>query len=347
MLTVTHDSRTRPDQSSRPKLQCLRAANASSLAHQITNSSAHSFYGARGAWQAQLRIFPIRSEMVDPPQKLPDRHADHARSHRFLNKSFEPLEHRLQAWTVRHFQRLTGEPVKGLSHGSAYQFAFASSSAPLQLADEMEMTQLHDPALPHSQPDDPSNVVGDRGADTSVNPGGDRRECLRPALYILPAWQKHRIEEERSILTARFDGHQVQDPMVSPKTKVQSVENQDQRPCRQAQSARSRYELVQGLTKPVPQRLRRKTSARHETFQSSPLHQDCIQKPGRTSPRLASSFLSADAPCALAMAALTTSRTEAMDFRSATRGFRVRRIHARELSTDWGSKHGKSQSNFV
>jgi hypothetical protein len=157
---------------------------------------------------------------------------------------------------------------------------------------------------------------------------------VRPALYILSPWQKHRIEEERSILTARFDGHQVQDPMVSLKPKVQSVENQDQRPCWQAQSARSGHELPQGLTTTVPQRLTCKASARCQTFQSSPLHQYCFQKPGRSSPRLASSFLSADAPCTLATAALATSRTEAIDFRSATWRFRVRRIHARELDTD-------------
>jgi hypothetical protein len=97
----------------------------------------------------------------------------------------------------------------------------------------------------------------------------------------------------------------------------------------------------------MPQCLRRETCARREAFQSSPLHQDGFHKAGRTSPTLASSFLSANAPRSFATAALTTSRPEAMDFRSATRRFRVRRIHARELATDSGSKYGKSQPNLV
>jgi hypothetical protein len=53
-----------------------------------------------------------------------------------------------------------------------------------------------------------------------------------------------------------------------------------------------------------------------------------------------------DTPRALATAALRTSRTETMDFRSATGRFRVRGIHARELSTDQRLKYGKSLSYF-
>jgi len=50
MFTITCDGRTHSYQSSRPKLECLRAAHASSLAHQITNFSVHSFYAACGSW---------------------------------------------------------------------------------------------------------------------------------------------------------------------------------------------------------------------------------------------------------------------------------------------------------
>jgi hypothetical protein len=224
---------------------------------------------------------------------------------------------------------------------------FASSSAPLQLADEMKMAQLHDPALAPGNPDDPPNVVGDRRADPSLYPGGNCRECARPAPHVLPAWEKHRIQEDRSILTARFDGHQIQDPVLSLKPEVQSVEKQNQRPCRQAQSARSRYEVAQRLTTTVSQRLTCKTSARGESFQSSPLHQDCFQKPGRTSPTLAASLLLANPPRTLALRALTTSRPKTVDFGSATGRVRVRGIHARELSPDWHSNYGKSQANYV
>ena len=332
MFPVTHDSWTHPDQSSRPKLQRVRAADASSLAHQIADNSSHGLYRSCGAWQPQLRVSAISSEMFGPPQKLPDRHAHHARSHRLLNEFLQALEYPLQAWTIGQFQGLTGELVESLSHWSAYEFALASAPAALQLADEMKMAQLHDPGLPRRQPYHPPNVVGYRGAYASVYSCGNRRECLRPAAEILPLWQEHRIEKQCSILMARLHGHQIQDPMTAPKAKVQSVHYEDQRARRQAQSTRSRDELAQGLTKTVPQRLTSKTGARRKAFQSPSFDQDGSQKTGRNSPALAASLFAADPPCTLAMAALTTSRTEAMDFGLATGRFRVRRIHARELS---------------
>jgi hypothetical protein len=74
-------------------------------------------------------------------------------------------------------------------------------------------------------------------------------------------------------------------------------------------------------------------SARRQTLQRSSLHQNRFQQTRCISPTLAASFLCADAPRPLATLALTTSRTKAMDFRFATRRFRVQRIHARELAT--------------
>jgi hypothetical protein len=346
MFTVTHDSRTHSYQSSCPELQCLRATDTSRLTHQIADSSSHSFYAACSRWQIKLRIFPVRSKLIGPSQKLPDRHAHHARPHWFLNELLQPVENRFQAWTVRHFQRLAGEPVKNLSHRSAHQFAFASSSASLQLADEMELTQLYDPALLRSQSNDPPNVVGNRSADTSGYPSGNRHEYLRPALYVLPARQKYRIEENRSILTARLYCHQIQHPMLSSKPKIQSIENQNQRPCWKTQNTSLGDEVLYSAMKTITQRSSRKVASRSERFQSPSSKQHRSQKLGRRSPTLATAFFLADSPRTLATAALPTSGTESIDFYSATWRFRVRRIHARELATPSRSKYGKSQANY-
>jgi hypothetical protein len=333
MLSVAHNRWTHPDQSSCPQLQCSRAADASGLAHQITDSSSHSFYAACSRWQIKLRIFAIGSELIGSSEKLPDYHAHNARAHWVSHELLQPLEHRFQAWTVRQLQRLASKPVEGLSHGPAYQFAFSSSSAPLQLTDEMKMTQLHDPALSRSQPDDPPNVVGDRGTDVPAYPGGNRSECLRPTPHILPAGKKQRVEERCSILMAWFDTHQVQDPMLSSKPKVQSVENQDQRPCWQPQSTRLGNEALEGLMKTITQCSRREVASRGEGLQRPPSNQHCSQNSRGRSPALAAPFFLADTPRTLAMVALSTSRSKAMNFGSATTRFRVRRIHARELAT--------------
>jgi len=334
MFTVTHDSWTHSNQSSCPKLERFRAANASSLAHQIANSSSHSFYAARSRGQIELGAFSIGSEMVDPPQKLPNDHADNAQVFGLANQIPELFEHGVQMGTVGEFESLAGQLIERFAQGPANQPAVSSPAAVLQSADEMEMAELNDPALARTEPDDSGNLVGDRGPDTSVDISGDRGNDLRPAPQVLPAWQEHRIEEDRSIVVTRLDRHQIQDPVFSSKTKINSVQEQDQRPCRQAQRPRLGQKPPQGLTTTVPHRLSTQTSARCQTLQGSPLPQDRFQKCGRSSPTFASAFLSAHAPCTFAATALTTSRAKPMDFGLATGRFRVRRIHARELPID-------------
>jgi hypothetical protein len=347
MFPIAHDNWTHPDQSSRPQIQCSRATDASSLAHQITNSSIHSFYAARGSRQIQFWIFPIGSEMIDPPEKLPHDHAYDAQCCRFANETPELFEHGLQTRTVGELESFASQLIERFAQGSASQLAVSSASAVLQAADEMKMAELHDPAPALAELDNAGNLVGDRGLDASVYVGRDRSECLRPALHVLSARQQNRIEEDGVTSMARFDRHYIQDPVFSLKAKVKSVQDQNQRSSWQAQKARARYKLAQCLTTPVSQSLRRKTTARYETFQSSPLHQDCVQKPGRTAPTLAASAFLADPPCSLALHALATSQSKAVDFGSATGRFRVRRIHARELATDSYLKYGKSQANYV
>jgi hypothetical protein len=347
MFSIAHNNWTRPDQSSRPQMQCLRATNASSLAHQITNSSAHSFYAARSSRQIQFWIFSIGSEMVDPPEKLPNDHAYDAQCCRLANEMPQLFEHGFQRGTVGQLEGLAGKLVEGFAQGSASQPAVSSASAVLQAADEMKMAELHDPALAHAESDNSGNLVGDRGPDASVYASRDRRDRLRPAPQVLPPWQEQRIQEDGSILMARLDRHQIQNPIFSSKAEIKSVQDQNQRSCWQAQAPRSRYELSQPSTKTATQPLTSKAVAWGESFQCTSVQQDCLQNSRTRSPRLAASPFLADSPRTLAMTALTTSRTELMDFGSATWGFRVPRIHARELDTNWDSKHRKTWANSV
>jgi hypothetical protein len=285
--------------------------------------------------------------MIDPPEKLPYDHAYDAQCCRFANETPELFEHGLQTRTVGELESFASQLIERFAQGSASQLAVSSASAVLQAADEMKMAELHDPAPALAELDNAGNLVGDRGLDASVYVGRDRSECLRPALHVLSARQQNRIEEDGVTSMARFDRHYIQDPVFSLKAKVKSVQDQNQRSSWQAQKARARYKLAQCLTTPMSQRLRRKTTARYETFQSSPLHHDCVQKTGRTSPTFAASAFLADPPCSLALHALATPESKAIDFGSATGRFRVRRIHARELATDLYLKYGKSQANYI
>jgi hypothetical protein len=133
---------------------------------------------------------------------------------------------------------------------------------------------------------------------------------------------------------ARLDCHHIQDPIFSLKAKVKSVQEQNQRSSRQAQTPRLRYELSQRSTKTPSQPLRGKAVAWGESFQCASFQQDCFQRSGTGSLRFAPSPFFADSPSTLATTALTTAKTEMVDFDSATWGFRVPRMHARELHTN-------------
>src|SRR5262245_3081460 len=231
MFPVTHDSRTHSNQSSCPELQCLRATNASSLAHQITNSSSHSLYAARSGRQIQFWIFSIGSEMVDPSEELANDHADDTQSCCLALQISQLFEHGLQSGTIGEIESLSGKLIDSLAQGSASQSSIASASAVLQSADEMEMAELNDQNLVPAEPDNSRNLVGDRSPDATAYVNGDGGDRLRPAPQVLSSGQKQRIEKDGTILVARSNRHQIQDPILSSKAEVKSVQHQNQRPC--------------------------------------------------------------------------------------------------------------------
>lgn len=332
MLTITRDLWTLSDQSSRPHLQCVRTADASGLAHQITNNSPHRFHRPSGSGQLKMRVFAIGPELIGTSEKLPHHHAGAGSTARLTDRFFQTLKDPIELGTVGKLQCLTGKLVAKFTHGSAYDLSLSPSPVGLQLADEMKMAQLQDPAFVHGQRGDAPNLVGHQSLNALLRSDRNGVDGLRPTTDLLPTRKKQRVQEESVVLMTGFQRHQIQHPRTSVETKVKPVDQKDQWPCWHTQGARSRHELVHSPTKTVTQGLRSKPSTWSKTLQSSSLQQHCVQKSGRSTPTLAASFFSADAPRALAMAALTTPRAETINFDSTTGRFRVRRIHARELS---------------
>ena len=279
-------------------------------------------------------MFLIGSEMVHPSEKLANDHAYDAQSFRSPNQTSELFENGVQTGSGADLESFACKLIKLFAQGSARQVAVSPAPDVLQSADEMKMAELHDPTLAGTEPDNPRNLVGDRGSDAPVYVGGDGCECLRPARHVLSAGQEHRIEEDSSILMARLECHHIQDPIFSSKAKVKSVQDQNQGSSGQTQNARSRYELAQRSPKTPTQSLMSKAVAWCESFQCAPVQKDCFERLRMCSPRLAPSTFVADPPRTLAVTALTTSRTEVINFGLATWRFRVPRMHARELHTN-------------
>jgi hypothetical protein len=299
-------------------MHCLKATDASSLAHQITNSSVHRFYTTGSSWQMQFWILSIGSEMVYAPEKLSNDHAHDPQAGCAANELPQFFEDGLQPETIGQLESFSDMLVKRFAQASALQSAIASASAVLQAADEVEMAELHDPSLALAEPDNSGNLVGDRGSDPSVYPSRDCRDRLRPTTKILPAGQQHRIEKEGSIVMARLYGHLIQDPIFSSKAEIKSVQDQNQRSSGQAQRPRSRNELSQGATKTPTQALRGKAIAWRKSLQCASIQQNCFQNSRTRTLRLAAAPLLAHCPRTLALTALTTSGTEVINFGSAT-----------------------------
>lgn len=279
-------------------------------------------------------MFLVSSEMVQPSKKLANDHADDAQSFGPANQTPELFEHRVQARPSADLESFACQLVELFAQGPARQVAVSPAPDVLQSADEMKMAELNNPSLGCAEPDNSRNLVGDRGSNALSYGSGDGGECLRPALHVLSPWQEHRIEEDGSILTARFDRHHIQDPVFSSKAKVKSVQDQNQRPSGQAQTPRSGSELLQSSTETPTQALMGQAIAWGESFQCAPVEKDGFERSRTDSPRLAPSPFLANSPRPFALTALTTSRTEVMDFGSATWRFRVPRMHARELHTN-------------
>jgi hypothetical protein len=285
--------------------------------------------------------------MVDSPEKLSNDHAHDTQSFCLAKAIVELSEHGSEPTAIGKLESFAGQLIERLAQGSSMQSAISSAAAVLQSTDEMKMAELNDPAPGCTELDNTGNLVGDRGPNAFVYGGRNCRECVRPTLHVLSAWPQDRVEEDGSILMAWLERHQIQNPIFFSKAEIKSVQDQNQGSCWQAHSPRSRCELSQISTKPPTQPLRSKTIAWSESFQCASVYKHRFESSRTRSLRFAAPLFFADSPRAPALTALTTSRTEVINFGSATLRFRVPRMHARELHTNLGSKYPKTQGNSV
>jgi hypothetical protein len=272
--------------------------------------------------------------MIDSPEKFSNDHAHDPQSFCLAKAILELSEHGSEPTAIGKLESLAGQLIEPLAQRSAMESVIASAAAVLQSADEMKMAELNDPALGCTELDNTGNLVGDRGPDAFVYGAGNCRECVRPTLHVLSAFAQHRIEEDSSILMTRLDRHHIQNPILSSKSKIKSIQDQNQRSFWQAQIPRTRCELSQSCTKSPTHPLRSQAIASSESFECASVHEHCMQSSSMHSLTFAASSFLADSPRTLALTALTTSGTEVINFCSATPRVRVPRMHARELHTD-------------
>jgi len=331
------------DHRSGPKPKSLWTTHTSSSAHQIPKNSSHRFHGAGSGGQVEMGMFAIGPELVGASEKLSHHHAGTDSITRFPGKLIQTLKDALEPGTIGKLQGLTGELIANFTHISACDFSFSPSPVALQLADEMKMTQLQGPAFLGGQRGDAPNLVGHQRSYVLLHSGCNGADGLRPATDFLPTGKKQRVQENSAVLMAGFQSHQIQHPRTSVEAKVKTIDQKNQRSWQLHRSGVG-HKTTHNVVKPVAQRPVRKTVvASCKVFQCPPLQQNCLQQSNRRSPMTTTSPFLPCSPGALAVAALATTRSKAMNFCPTTARFRMQRLHARELCVYCRSKWARYQ----
>lgn len=347
MFTVTHDSWMYPDHRSGPKLKRLWAADTSGATHQVPNDPSHRFHRSGRSGQRQVRILAIGPELIGASEKLPNHHAGTHGATGLIDKFFEAPQNPPKLATIGKLQCLAGKLVTGFTHVSASDGPLCSSPIALQLADEMKMAQLQDPAPACGERGDAPDLVGNQRSYALLHGDRNGADALRPVPDLFSTGKKQRIEENRTVLMTGFERHQIQHPRTTLEAKVEPVDQNSQWPW-QLHSPGAGYKTKHEPMKTVAQGPLRKTMViTCKVFQRPAIYQNGLQQAGRRSPRMTATPFLPNSPGTLAAAASTTARTEPIDFGPTTPRFRVQRFHARELTALWDLKYGKSQANLV
>lgn len=279
--------------------------------------------------------------MVDISKKLPDSHAHLARRQWLSNCEPQATEGSSKRRTVGKLQSLTGELIESFSDFPAGQGLFASTSSTLQLADEMEVTELQHPAILASQRLHAPEVVCHQGPNATLGLGCNSFKDLPPDHGVLPAREQEGVHKDSIILITGFKRHQIQHPREPSEAKPQPIDQQDQVSCGIISDSRAGQKAIQGLAEAVTEALGCKTTATCVASKRVFPNQDPVQQVFGIAAMWPASFLSTYPPRPSTTAALFAPGTKTVKFGPTTGRFRVQGIHARELSAYLGSKYAK------
>ena len=113
--------------------------------------------------------------MVHPPEKLSNDHAHDAQACGPANQTPQGFEYISQLVIIGQIESTADILVKRFAQPSAFQSAIASTSAVLQSADEMEMTELHYRAWPL-----PSRIMPETSSETEAR----IRLCIEAGMVV-------------------------------------------------------------------------------------------------------------------------------------------------------------------
>lgn len=295
-----------------------------------------------GCRQSQLGVDAAGSVMMDVSEKLAHRHAHLPCRQRLAHRGSQAPEGSLKERTVRELQRLASQLVQTLSDCPASQSGLFAAAAPLELADEVKMTELEDPAVVASERFHPSQVVADQSPNAAFGLGGDRPQDLAPELGTLATPEQQGIQKHRRVLGAGVERHQRPHAKAAAKTKPQPVDQEDEVPCGIFAGTRLREKLTQRVAKALADGLGRQGCSAQEHPQGLIGPKDSVQEVQPVSAMRAPASVLPNPPRSPAPAALPTPHPVRINSGPTTRGFRVCMVF---MHANYRPKHGQTMRN--
>jgi hypothetical protein len=275
---------------------------------------------------------PIGAKVIPPPQTLAGDHGIPAHAVPAAEDSLQLRPRPTGGEPLGDVDGVPDQVIQPLAEISVGDAALPPPAQAVQVMQEMKVTQLEHPPVCARDPWDPPQIVRNQGPNPRSHLGRNLGQRPAPLPLGFATRPQGRIQEDRVILLAGLEAHQIHHPGLPLEPKPQPVDDEDQLARRPATRARPCDKRDQGLSHAMRHGLGRQPVAVAQLRDGTPLEDDLFQELiARTGPRAAPPA-PPDAPGPATTSTLAPTTAEPSDAGVATRRFRMPRIVTHELS---------------
>ena len=250
-FSIARDSRSQSDESCSPTKQGPGVGSAPGSPQEISNHAGHRFDGVGGGWKMELWMRLIGTVIGYRPEKVPQNGLKTQGDGFHPGDRGQTHQEMLKAYGVGSFEGFADQLVKLFADCSAFELPPGSFPLGLQLADEVEMTELENPPVLFGNFLHSIQIVDDKRPGPKPGFDGKRREHLLPTKSAFFAGEQHGVEKSGCFPGARLHGDQVKDPRSFVEMKAEAIGQQRQGTTRKLLGMRSRYEALERLAETV------------------------------------------------------------------------------------------------
>lgn len=278
----------------------------------------------------------ITPVIIDVSQEFSDEHGKPT-CRRLMLKFVQVAEDLMKLFALGKFQGLTNQLINHFSNLWMPNSRFPMSSSRLELADQMKVTQLKNPAILSGQLFGAAKIVAHDGADAFPDVGRNRFDESHPTFQTFGAWKKQGIQKNGVMTLDWFESSQSKNPGLIPEREPCSIEQENKRTTRKFLSILSLNEFSQNFSKPMTQALRRKITSPTQIGERSLLPKDAVEHNETHPPRRSATLLDSNSPGSSTFCALSASWAKKINLCTTTCGYSGHIFHANRVATFRGS----------